>query len=132
MALTNDANTPEIDGALVAHPVEAATKIFAGSLVAINAAGNAVPAANTVGLKVVGRAEAQIDNSTGLAGALQVTLKRGVFKFTNSVGAPLTVADIQTTALVEDDGTVSKTTTNSIPAGKIIAIEANGVWVEVR
>ena len=132
MALTADRNTTERDGALVNRPAEAAVKLFAGSLGAVNAAGNALPASDTVGLKVVGRVESQVDNSAGVAGDLNVEMKRGVFQFANSGTSALTVADIGGNALVEDDGTVAKVTTNSIVAGKIIDIDASGVWVEVK
>lgn len=132
MALTKDANTPERDGALVSRPVEAATEVFTGSIAAVNAAGNMVPAANVAGLKVVGRAEAHVDNTAGAAGDLDVTAKRGLFRFTNSAGSPLTAADLGANALVEDDGTVAKVTANSIVAGKIIDIDASGVWVEIK
>ena len=60
-ALTSARNTPEMaDGGRVAvYPVEANTKIYLGSMVALNAAGNAAPAATATGLKVIGRAEAK-------------------------------------------------------------------------
>lgn len=132
MALTNDANTPEREGALVSRPVEAATQLFAGSIGAINAAGNIVPASNVAGLKVIGRVESHIDNLTGLAGAENVTLKRGVFRFANSVASPLTAADILVNAVIEDDGTVAKTILNAITAGKVIDIDAGGVWIEIK
>ncbi|OIO70885.1 MAG: hypothetical protein COS35_06520 [Zetaproteobacteria bacterium CG02_land_8_20_14_3_00_50_9] len=132
MALTKDANTPERDGALVSAPVAAATIIYAGSMVALNAAGNAVPAADTAALKVLGRAESQVNNAAGAAGDLKVTVKRGTFRFKNSGTAALAAGDELTNALVEDDGTVAKTSTNSIVAGKIIEIDASGVWVEIK
>jgi len=99
---------------------------------AINAAGDVVPASNTAGLKVAGRVASSVDNTAGTAGDLNATLKRGVFRFANSGTSPLTVADILANALVEDDGTVAKVTTNSIVAGKIIDIDASGVWVEIK
>jgi len=132
MALTKDRNTTERAGDAVARPVEAAAVLFAGGMGAINAAGNVVPASNTAGLKVIGRIESAVDNSAGMAGAQSVSLKRGVFHYANSATSPLTVADIGTNALVEDDGTVAKAATNNIVAGKIIDIDAAGVWVEIR
>ena len=106
--------------------------MFAGSIGAVNAAGNAVPASDTAGIKVVGRCEAHMDNTAGAAGDANITMKRGVFRFANSVGSPLAAADLGTNALVEDDGTVAKATVNSIIAGKIIDIDASGVWVEIK
>ena len=79
-ALTSARNTPEMaDGGRVAvYPVEADTKIYLGSMVALNAAGNAAPATTATGLKVIGRADAKhggaagenADNTDGAAGAI--------------------------------------------------------------
>jgi len=132
MALTKDRNTTERAGDAVSRPVEAAVKLFAGGMGAINAAGNIVPASNTVGLKVIGRIEAAVDNTAGAAGDQFASVKRGVFHYANSTASPLTVADIGGNALVEADDIVAKVTTNSIVAGKIIDIDAAGVWVEIR
>lgn len=133
MPLTNDRNTPARDGTLVSLPVEAATIIYAGAIVAVNAAGNAVPASDAAGLTVIGRAEAQADNSAGVAGALSVNVRRGCFQYANAAGAAaLTAADVGGNAVVVDDATVGKTSTNSIPAGKVLGVEPGGVWVEIR
>jgi hypothetical protein len=62
-ALTNARNTPEMadGGRMRVYPVEANTNVYLGGIVALNAAGNAVPASATTtvanALKVVGRAE---------------------------------------------------------------------------
>ena len=62
-ALTNSRNTPEMadGGRMRVYPVEANTNVYLGGMVALNAAGNAVPASATTtvanALKVVGRAE---------------------------------------------------------------------------
>ena len=45
MALTKDRNTPRRDGMQFNDPVAANAKIFAGSLVCLDASGNAVPGA---------------------------------------------------------------------------------------
>lgn len=62
----------------------AATKIYAGSLVAINASGYAVPASASSALRCVGRAEKTVDNTSGAAGALTIEVKPGRFYFTCS------------------------------------------------
>ena len=62
----------------------ASTKIYAGSLVAINASGYAVPASASTALRCVGRAEKTIDNTSGAAGALTIEVKPGRFYFTCS------------------------------------------------
>ena len=62
----------------------ASTKIYAGSLVAINASGYAVPASASTALRCVGRAEKTVDNTSGAAGALTIECKPGRFYFTCS------------------------------------------------
>jgi hypothetical protein len=133
MALTADRNTPARDGNQLSVPVEAATKIYAGSLVAVNAAGNAVPAADAAGLTVLGMAEGQVDNSAGAAGDRRVSVRRRrTFKFANSAANALTAADVGGDALVEADDIVAKVSTNGIVAGKVIEVDATGVWVEIQ
>jgi len=132
VALTKDRNTAARAGDDVSRPIAANVTCFAGGMGAVNAAGNVVPAANTAGLKVVGRIEATVANAGGAAGAATVPMRRGVFHFANSATSPLTVADLGGNALVEDDATVAKVKTQSIVAGKVIDIDVNGVWIEIR
>lgn len=132
MALANDRNTPFKDGELVAIPA-AVAKIFAGSLVAINAAGYATPGAVATTLRYGGRAEEQVDNTTGAAGDKSVLVRRNkAFKWLNHGADPIVQADLFTTCYIVDDQTVAKTNgvnTRSV-AGKVIQIDADGVWVE--
>ncbi len=68
-ALTRDRATPYREGIEVEYPVAANTKIYAGSLVCVNAAGYAVPAADTSGYRFAGVALEQVDNSGGRTAA---------------------------------------------------------------
>lgn len=132
-ALTQDRKTPMKAGDMLVLPVAASTKIFAGSLVAINASGYAVPGSTSTTLKGAGRAEQAVDNSGGSAGALTVEVRKGVFLFGNSASADLiTIADIGNDCYIVDDQTVAKTNgsaTRSV-AGKIFDVDASGVWVK--
>lgn len=130
-ALTADRNTAaKTLGRRISLKVKAATKIFAGSIVAVEAAtGWAVPAGDTVGHQVVGRAESQVDNSTGANGDKEVVVHKGVFKWNNGA-APVVQATIGDTVMVQDDNAVRITSTNSIPAGVADSIDVDGgVWV---
>lgn len=132
-ALAQDRSTPRVDRRMEGHPVKAATKIFAGSLVCLDAAGWAVPGSTSGTLKAIGRAEARADNSAGANGATNVTVRRGTYRWGNSAaGDAITRADIGTTAYIVDDQTVAKTNggaTRSV-AGTIRNVDAQGVWVE--
>ncbi|HEX7128294.1 MAG TPA: hypothetical protein VF406_21285, partial [Thermodesulfobacteriota bacterium] len=103
MALTADRNTPARTGDVVEHPVEANAKLFAGALVALNAAGYAVPGSVSTTLKAVGRAEEFVDNTGGAQGAKTVRVARGVFRFRNFATDAVTRADIGTTCFIVDD-----------------------------
>ncbi len=78
------------------HPVAAATTIPQGALVALNAAGDAVPAATGVTGHIIGKAEAGVDNSAGAAGAKTVRVIRGIFSCALDGTNPPTKAHIGT------------------------------------
>ena len=86
-ALTQDRNTSRRDGNQVEPPVAAATRIWGGSIVCINAGGYAVPGATATTLKAVGVAEDRADNSAGVAGAIRVRCRKGPHRFANSAAA---------------------------------------------
>ncbi|MCX6908051.1 MAG: hypothetical protein NTY01_08415 [Verrucomicrobia bacterium] len=133
MAASADIDTPQRPGDSFSRPVAASTIIYAGTLVAINAAGNSVPAADSPGLKVDGVADEQKDNSSGDAGDLRVNVTRGVRCFANSAINPVTVAEINKQVYVADNLTVNKEGgTNHIQAGLCLDVDDDGVWVDTR
>ncbi len=133
VALTGDRNTPLRSGDIEEHPVKAATRIFAGALVCLDANGYLAPGSTAVGLIARGRAEARADNSAGIAGAINGRVKKGTFRWANSAAADaITRAEIGDPAYIVDDQTVAKTnggSTRSL-AGTIRDVDAQGVWVE--
>lgn len=133
-ALTKDRNTARRDGVHYSDPVAAATVIFAGALVCLNAAGNAVPGATSTTLVARGVAQQQVDNSAGAIGDLRVETRRGVFCFANSASGDLiTKAEIGDNAYIVDDQTVAKTSGSSTRsvAGVIRDVDTAGVWIEI-
>jgi len=132
MALNKPRDTIERGRDLIVAPVAAATIIYQGALVALSAAGNAVPGSVAATLKAIGRAEETIDNSTGAAGAQSVRVKRGVFRFKNHGADACVQADTLADCFIVDDETVAKTNGGNTRsrAGKILEVEATGVWVE--
>ena len=123
-ALSKNRKTSERIPAL--RQFEAGSKIYAGALVALNTAGKAVPASDTAGLTVVGRAEITAESGK------MVTVKTGCFLYENSTGAAVTAAEVGKVCYVADDQTVAKTGgTNSIVAGLVYDIDKKGVWVLV-
>jgi hypothetical protein len=134
VALTAPRSTPARDGESFSRPVKANAKIFAGALVCLDATGFAVPGAASTTLKADGRAQATVDNTGGVDGALRVEVRPGRFRFANSAaGDAIAAADIGNDCFVVDDQTVAKTNggnTRSV-AGKIVDVDAQGVWVRI-
>lgn len=133
MALTAGRNTPKRDGDILVLPVKANVKIFEGSLVVLDA-GYAKPGVEATGLIAVGRAEEFADNTGGQDGDITVKVRRGCFKFENDATDPVTQTHVLTDCYIVDDETVSSSdnTGTRSKAGKVIAVESDGVWVEIK
>lgn len=129
-ALTGDtAATILRDNELFSFPAAAATQFYKGGLVAINASNVLVKASLVAGLKVVGVCQDNVNNSAGANGALQVPVRRGLFRFTNA--GTFVLADIGTTAYIADDQSVNKTSASNSAVGIVRDVDSAGVWVEI-
>jgi hypothetical protein len=95
--------------------VAASTLLYKGALVGIDESGYANDATTSPLLRVTGIAIDEADNSAGLANAISVNVKQGVFYFKNSTGGdaiaaddfgkPCYAVDDQTVALTGGEGT---------------------------
>jgi len=133
-AITTERDTQRRLGSMAAYPVLASTKVLAGTLVVLTAAGYAQGGAVATTLKAVGMAQETADNTAGASGDIKVTVRRdGWFHFFNSAaGDLLTIADISASCYIVDNQTVAKTDgtgTRSV-AGKVRDVDATGVWIE--
>lgn len=129
-----DRNTPYRNGELVPQPVAAATMIYGGHMVALNASGQAVPASATAALTVVGVSDEYADNTAGNAGDVQVIVRRHkVWSFANSSADAVTQAMVGKACYVVDSTTVAgSSNADARPvAGTVVAVDADGVWVEI-
>lgn len=129
-ALIQDRNTAYRDSKIVKHPVGANTKIYAGSIVVLNASHFAVPATTATGLRAIGRAESQVNNTGGADGDKSIQVRRGAFQYAND--GSITRAHIKNTVYLVDDQTVSATNgggTRSV-AGECVDVDGDGVWVQ--
>jgi hypothetical protein len=134
-ALTQDRASLRRPGEQMEPPVGANARIFAGALVAINAAGFAVPGATGATLKGAGVAERRADNTGGADGAIRVRLSKTPYAFANSAAADaITLADIGSDCYMVDDQTVAKTNGGGTRgrAGRIYDVDVDGVWVDFR
>jgi len=132
MALSADRDTPRRDGDLYSFPVAASTEIFQGSLVVLDASGNAEPGSTATGKVAVGCASEYVDNSSGSAADVNVEVTAGIFRWENSGSDAVTKASIGDTVYIEDDETVCATATSKSAAGVMVDIDSLGVWVETK
>ncbi|MGB0912011.1 MAG: hypothetical protein ACPGSW_00400 [Phaeobacter italicus] len=114
------------NGLLFRDPVAAATTIYGGALVALDASGNAIPAIPAAPV-MRGVALYGADNALGAAGDETVSIERGPFLIAND--GSLDRTDIGTSVYVVDDNTVGAAGT--LVAGKCLDIVAEGVVVEI-
>ena len=124
-ALTSDRDTVRRNGD--EFEFEAASTVYAGSMVCLNGDGKLVPASITAGLSpVVGVAQRQ-----GKAGE-KMSVRRGVFAFEAASGDAPTPAQIGATCWAADDCTVQKNTAANAPvAGIVFDVTDEGVWVKI-
>ena len=134
MSLTSERDTPEIaNGARsLVLPVKAATTIYQGAIVALDANGYAIPGTKAEGLTAAGRAEETVVNS-GADGAATVKVVRGVFVFDNTATTANKVAakNILGACYIEDDQTVTALATGASKAGTVIRVDDAGVAVQI-
>jgi hypothetical protein len=109
------------DGKLKSVPVAASTKVYKGTLVAINSSGYAVPAADTANFKLAGVAYETVDNSSGANGDKSVRVeKSGEFEMN---GSGLAQGDLGKEVYVTDDNTVqTAANTNGMKVGAIAEV----------
>lgn len=122
-------NTPRTrvgDGRRFASPVAANAVIFAGAMVALNAAGNAIPAIPTA-TRMRGIALHEADNTGGAIGAANVETDRGAYLVANNGSIDRT--HIGGNVFVVDDNTVGAAGT--LVAGKCLDVTPEGVVVEI-
>lgn len=113
---------------LKAYPVAAATLIYDGSMVCLNASGFAVPGADVANYTCVGMADLRVDNSTGANGDKWIQIKAPIIaKF---AATSITQAMVGKTMYVKDDQTFDDTSTNLVMAGVLVDYEsATSGWI---
>lgn len=107
-------------------PVAADTVIFKGAMVALDVAGNAIPASPTATAMRGCALDTGADNTDGVAGAATIKTNKGVFLF-NQTGLDRT--DIETEVSVVDDNTVGGA--GALIAGTLKDLTSEGAWVEI-
>lgn len=136
MAATIERLTPRRGhGTVTEYPVAAATKIYAGTIVATNSSGYAGPVtAGAFATALLGVAEETADNSHGQAGDVRVRVRRQcAFKLDNATTNPVVQATTGLKAGIVDDVTVNNGTGATLDPGvtviRVENVEPDGVWV---
>ncbi len=121
------------------YPIKANVRIFKGSQVGLDSAGRVMPADTIANgcLEIVGKASATYDNRTGsvlggAAGAVDVEVEFGIFKWANSAAADaIAAANVGQVAYAVDDQTVALTSNGGLRpvAGVICEIESSAPYV---
>ena len=128
---TEGRNTKRRNADRVSGLVNSGATIYAGTLVTrLASGGNLVPAGTASAGVAVGVAEETVTGD----GVKTLEYSRGCYQFANSASGDLiTTADIGNTCYVVDNQTVAKTDSSGTrkAAGKIVDVDAGGVWVEV-
>jgi hypothetical protein len=106
----------------------AATTLYKGGMVALDAAGNAIAPTLAINQIIVGICLEDVVNA-GAAAAANVEVGTGVFRLDN-FGA-ITKASIGDIVYCHDDVSVQASGTGASPAGKMVDIDSTGVWVEL-
>ena len=133
-ALTQERDTARQETELLAFWVAADTTIYAGALVCLDATGMAVPGAEDATLTCAGRAEETVVNGGAAGDEVVVVRRKGAFKWENDATDPVTAAHLLQACYVVDDQTVSSSheTNTRCVAGAVVAVDADGVWVEIN
>lgn len=132
-ASTENRNTLELAcGSMNIHrvfTVKTSSTIYAGTIVAVDSTGSAVPASDAAGLVVAGVAQHYAEEGE------KITVKSGIFSFDNASApnACSNASHINSLIYVSDDHTVSTSAgSNSVKAGVMRYVDDEGsVWAEI-
>lgn len=130
-ALSKDRATSYKEGIIQNYPVAASAKVYAGSLVCVNATGFLVPANDATALRFVGVAMSGADNSAGADAGLSVQVRRdGVFLFD---ALSITQAMVGSPMYVHDDHTFDESSSNAVVCGVLVNyVSATSGWIDIE
>ena len=110
-------------------PVAAKTVLMENTIVAVSADGYAVSGTKAEGLIVAGRVERLADNGAGEAGDISVEVRRGTFVWDND--GTIKSTDVLKECYIAGSTSVTITADGASPAGIILAVDEDGVTVDM-
>ncbi|NIX75392.1 hypothetical protein [Microvirga terricola] len=131
MVATKDRTIPTRGGDAYGYSVKGGVRLFKRTLVALTAAGLAVPAGTAGAVAIAGVASHHADNREGLDGDGKLRCEKGAFPF-DFAAAP-TFADIGKAVYAVDDNTVSLDNSGGtrLRAGTLEGFEDGLIWIRV-
>lgn len=111
-------------------PVAAGENMKECTIAAINADGYAVTGKKAEGLVKAGMVVVAADNTAGAAGTVTVRVQRGTFVWNND--GTIKSTDLLKTCYIAGADTVTITAEKASAAGTIIAVDPDGVTVEMK
>lgn len=110
-------------------PVAAKTVLMENTIVAVGADGYAVSGTKAEGLIAAGRVEILADNGAGEAGDISVEVRRGTFVWDND--GTIKSTDVLKECYIAGSTSVTITADGASPAGIILAVDEDGVTVDM-
>lgn len=110
-------------------PVAAKTVLMENTIVAVSADGYAVSGTKAEGLIAAGRVERLADNGAGEAGDISVEVRRGTFVWDND--GTIKSTDVLKECYIAGSTSVTITADGASPAGIILAVDEDGVTVDM-
>ncbi len=110
-------------------PVKAGEELVEATMVVINAEGYAETATASAGVTAAGCVQRYCDNRNGENGEQTVTVKCGTFVWEND--GTIKETDILKPCYIKDKVTVTRTADGTSLAGIILAVEPDGVTVDM-
>lgn len=116
--------------ALITIPVKEGAVLKENTIAVVNASGYAETGSKATGLLAAGRVEELADNSAGSDGDITVKVKRGTFVWDND-GNTIQKTDILKPCYIAGETSVTATESEASPAGIILAVDPDGVTVDM-
>ncbi len=114
---------------IISLPVKGGVVLIEATMAVVNADGYAESATAAEGLRIAGCVQHYCDNRNGADGEQAVSVKRGTFVWDND--GTIKATDVLKKCYIKDATTVSMTESGSSVAGTILAVEADGVTVDM-
>lgn len=114
---------------MISLPVKGGVELTEAIMAVVNADGYAEAATAAEGLRIAGCVQQYCDNRNGADGEQTVSVRRGTFVWDND--GTVKTTDVLKKCYIKDATTVSMTESGSSVAGTILAVEADGVTVDM-